>query len=158
TGNKRVSTEPVRSVDRIIAFAGSKQAGNICSLLKIHPKSAHRIMYTGENPHRHISRVVANKHLVYLENCSEPLGQNISGNVRQVEVNLVFSADTMTFDADLENLAGGYIARHEVAIGRIFFFEKIPPLGIGNIAGRAGILRISGHPDAAAFTSGGFAH
>ena len=78
--------------------------------------------------------------------------------MRQIEINLIFAADAVAFETDLEYLAGRDVARDEIAVGRIFFFEKIPALGIGNVTRRASIGRISRHPDAAAFAAGGFAH
>src|SRR5262245_38292991 len=119
-------------MDRVVAFSRSQQTGNIRSLIVINPQAAHRIMYTRKNPHRHMTRVVANKHLVDLENRAELPIENICGDVGQVKVNLIATADTHSIETDLEDLARCDIARHQVAVRWILLFEKIKTLVVWN--------------------------
>ena len=48
--------------------------------------------------------------------------------MREIEIDLVLTADAIAFEADLEDLARGDVARNEVAVGRIFLFEEVPAL------------------------------
>src|SRR5258708_15139928 len=145
-------------MDRIITFTRRKKPRNTRPLLKIDPEPAHGIVNAGEYPHRHVSRVVTYKHLVDLEDRTQTLGQNISRNVSQVEIDLIFAANSVALETDLEYLAGRDIAWDEIAVCGIFFFEKVPTLWIWNVAGRPSILRIARHPDAAAFAACGLTH
>ena len=87
-----------------------------------------------KDPHRHIPRIVADEHLVDLEDRAEPFGQNFGRNMRQIEIDLILAADAVAFETDLKDLARRDIARHQIAVGRIFFFEKIPAFALGNVA------------------------
>ena len=61
-------------------------------------------MHTGEYPHRHISRVITNKHLVDFKYRPEAFGKDIGGDMRQVEIDLIFAADPVAFETTLANL------------------------------------------------------
>src|SRR5690348_1344976 len=81
-------------------------------------------MDAGEDTHRHVTRIVADKHLIDFEYRAEFAVQNFRGNVRQVEIDLVLAADAHTVDADLEYLARGDVAWYEVAIAGYFSSRK----------------------------------
>ncbi len=77
----------------------------------------------------------------------------------EVEVDRVGSrVDAVAFAADAEDLARGDVARDEVAVLRIAFFEEVPPLGVGDLTRRASVTLFARHPDAAAFAAGRLAH
>ena len=59
---------------------------------------------------------------------------------------------------DLEDCAGGYVARDEVAVLGVPLFEEVPALAFGDGFGDALVVLVAGHPDAAAFAAGGFGH
>ncbi len=69
-----------------------------------------------------------------------------------------FAADAVAFETDLEYFAGRDVARDEIAVCRIFFFEEVPAFAIRNVLGLASVHRITRNPDAAAFAAGRFAH
>src|SRR5688500_187394 len=98
---------------RVIAFARGEKAGDICSLLKIDPQSAHRIMNAGENSHRHVSRVVTDEHLVDLKDRTEPFGERFGRYMRQVKVDLILACNAVALKANLKDLTRRDIARHE---------------------------------------------
>src|SRR6185503_5773359 len=102
TTHKRIRSETIRAVNRVIAFAGGEQSGNVGALVEVDPQPAHRIMHAGEDAHRHVTRIVADEHLVNLENRAEFAIQNVGGNVRHVEINLVLATDAHAFNAHLE--------------------------------------------------------
>src|SRR6185436_9696014 len=99
-------------MDRVIAFTGREQSGDIRALVEVDPEPAHRIVHTRKDAHRHVTRIVANKHLVNLQYRAELPLENFSGNVRQIEINLVLTTDTHALDAHLEDLTRRDIARH----------------------------------------------
>src|SRR5690606_17258560 len=111
---QRICTESVGSVDRVIAFARRKQSRNIRPLVFIYPKSAHRIMNAREYPHRNEARIVANEHLVNFENCAKLARKRFGRNMREVQKDLILSADAVAFDANLEYLSRSNIARDKV--------------------------------------------
>ena len=52
----------------------------------------------------------------------------------------------MAFETDLKDLSRRDIARNEIAVRRIFFFEKIPALVLGNVAADCACRRLSSAP------------
>src|SRR5690349_18656903 len=110
-------------------------------------------MNTGEDTHRHVTRIVADEHLVDFEYRAEFAVQNFRGNVRQVEIDLVLAADTHAVDTDLKYLARGDVARDEVAVSGIFLFEEVPALALGNRRGHPRVAFSARHPNTSAFTA-----
>ncbi len=76
--------------------------------------------------------------------------------IAQIKVDHVPAANAQALLADFKNFAGGDVARNDVAIFGIFFFEKIVSLGLGDIVGPARVARLARHPDAAPFATGRF--
>src|SRR5690242_2787627 len=108
-------------------------------------------MDAGEDTHRHVTRIVADKHLVDFEYRAELSVQNFRGNVRQVQIDLVLAADTHAVDADLKYLARGDVAWHEVAISGIFLLEEIQTFALGNRCRRPCVAFGARHPNTPAF-------
>ncbi len=52
--------------------------------------------------------------------------------MRQIEINLILTANAHALDAHLKDLACGDIARYEIAVSRIFFFEEVPAFVLRN--------------------------
>ena len=99
------------AVDRIIAFAGGKQSRNVRPLLEVDPKAAHRIMHARENSHRHIPRVVTDEHFIDLKDSAQFSSKRFGRNMREIEIYLIFAADTHTLKTDLKYLARSDVAR-----------------------------------------------
>src|SRR5439155_9990118 len=78
-------------------------------------------------------------------------------DVREIEIDHVPPADAQTFLANLEKLAGGDVARNQVAIFRISLFQEIKTLRLRNRIGMPCIAGLSRDPDAPAFATGRFA-
>src|SRR3982750_3258033 len=68
TTDERVGSQTIRTVNRVVAFAGREQSGKIRSLVVVNPKSTHRIMHARKDAHRYMTRIVAYKHFVDFEN------------------------------------------------------------------------------------------
>ncbi len=67
--------------------------------------------------------------------------------MRNVQVHHVLPIDAqMLVHAHIEDLAGGDVARNQVAVGRVLLFQEVPGLAVPVC------------PNAAAFTTGAFAH
>src|SRR5215203_5508708 len=115
-------------------------------------------MHAWKDTHRHVTRIVTNEHLVDLEDGAEFSVKSFSRNVRQIKVDLVFTAEAKTVDTHLEDLSRCDVARHEVAVGRIFFFEKIPTLALGNRRWRSHVALLSRHPNTSTFATRRFGH
>ena len=61
-------------------------------------------------------------------------------DVAQVEIDHVPAADAeLHFGADLEDFAGGDVARDEVAVFGIALFEEVESLGFGDVVGARGV-------------------
>src|SRR5215213_9301597 len=130
--DKRICAETIRTMNRVIAFTGRQQTGNVCALVEVDPESAHRIVHARKDAHRHVTRIVADEHLVNLENRAELSVQNFSGNVCEIEIHLVITTDTPALDTHLKDLTSRDVARHKIAIRWILLFEEIPALALGN--------------------------
>ena len=111
-----------------------------------------------KDPHRHITRIVTDEHLVDLEDRPKTLGERRSRNMREIEINLILAADAVALETYLKDLACSDVAWYQIAVGWVFFFEEIPTLGIGNIAWNTSVLRIAWNPNSSAFAAGRFAH
>src|SRR4051812_26074654 len=98
-------------MNRVVALARGEKAGDVRALLEVNPEAAHRVMYAGKDSHRHVARVVADKHLVDFENRAELLVQSLRRDVRQIQVDLILAVDAHAFETDLENLARRDVAR-----------------------------------------------
>ena len=73
--------------------------------------------------------------------------------MRQIKVDLVLAADTVALETDLKDLTRGNIARNQIAVCRILFFEKVPTLTIWNVLWSSCVGRISRDPDTSAFAA-----
>ena len=69
-----------------------------------------------------MSRIIAHKHFVDFKDSAKFSIQGLGGNVRQIQKDLVVSADALALDADLENLAGGDVARDPISVRRTLLF------------------------------------
>src|SRR4051812_39042238 len=115
-------------------------------------------MNAWENSHRHITRVVADKHFVNFEYRSESLGKCFCRDMCQVEINLILSADTFAFQTNLKDLTRCYISRNEIAVCRISVLKKIPALIFRNISRTAFVGFVLWNPDTPTLTTSRFAH
>ncbi len=89
-------------------------------------------MDTGKDSHRHVVRIIADKHFVDFENCAELAIECFFGNVGHVQEDLVLATNAETIDAYLKDLARRDVAGNKVAVTRILLFEEVPTLGLWN--------------------------
>ncbi len=171
---QRVGAQAVGAVVLVVALADGVEAGDVGLLvarraelepavggpLVVGPQAAHRVVDGREDLHRHVARIDALELLVDLQDAAELAVELLARDVRQVEVDaLPVRLDAQALvDADVEDLARGDVARHEVAVLRVALFEEVVALGLGNLARRPRVLRLARHPDAAPFAAGRFAH
>ena len=78
-GHQRIRAQSVGAVVLVFGLASGENSGNVRGLLVIHPESAHGVVHAGENLHRHIARIVADKLLVDFENAFELLVERSCG-------------------------------------------------------------------------------
>ena len=145
-------------MNRIITFARRQQSGDVCVLIEINPEAAHRIMDAGEDAHRHVTRIVAHKHFVNLQDRPELLIERLCRNMGQIEEDLILAIHAHAVETDLEDFTCGNVARHQVAVGGILLFEKIPAFLFGNRGWRSLVAFPAWDPDAAAFAARRLAH
>src|SRR6188474_2845172 len=100
-----------------------------------------------------MSRIIAHKHFVDFKDSAKFSIQGLGGNVRQIEIDLVVSADPFALDADLENLTGGDVARNQISVSRKLLFEKIPAFIFRYRRRRPVVTSLARHPNAAAFAA-----
>src|SRR6185503_13176508 len=117
-----------------------------------------QIMHARKDSHGHVTRIVADKHLVDLENRPQLSVQLRGGNVRQIEKDLVVAAHAKSIDAHLKDLARRDVARHEIAVRGISLFEEIPALVLRNRRWRSDIALFPRHPHTSTFTASRFGH
>src|SRR5262249_7280409 len=91
--DERGCSQTIRTVNRVVAFTRCEQPGNVRALIEVDPQPTHRIVHTGKDPHRHVTWIVADKHLVDLEDRSQFSIENFGGNVCEIEINLILSTD-----------------------------------------------------------------
>src|SRR5688572_6812006 len=115
-------------------------------------------MHAREYSHRHVTWIVTDEHLVDLEDRTEFSRKCFCGDMRQVEIYLILTGDTMTFETDLEDLAGRDIPWNKIAVCRIFLFEEVPTFRFWDIARAPHVTIRFGNPDTSAFTACRFAH
>ena len=110
-------------------------------------------MYARENAHWHVTRIIPDEHLVDLQDGAELFVERLSRNVRQIEIDLVLAVDAHAGETNLKDFSRRDIARNQIAIGRIFLFEKIPPLVLGNRGRRSLVVFSLRYPNAATLTA-----
>ncbi len=171
---QRVGAQAIGAMILIVALADGVEVGNIGPLVArragdqparrvsfvVDPQPAHGVVDGGEDFHRHFARVDALELFVDFQNAAELQVECVSRDVRQVEIDaqpVALDAQVLV-RADVEDFARGNVAGHEVAILRIALFEEVIPLGLGNLLGRARILRLTRHPHTASLAAGAFAH
>ena len=153
-GHQRIRAQAVRAVILVFALAGGIDAGNVGGLVEVHPQPAHGVVHAGEDLHRRVARIVADKLLVDLENAFELAVEDLAVDVGQVEIDHRLAVDAEVVLVDhLVNGAGGDVARHQVAVLRIPLFQEVPALGFGDALGSRLSPGVSRNPDAAAFAA-----
>ena len=143
--HQRVRAQAVGAVVLVFALAGGVDAGDVRGLLVIDPEAAHGVVHARENLHGRDARIDADKLLVDFENAFQLAVERLGVDVGEVEVDhrLAVDAEVVLVD-DLEDFAGGHIARDQVAIFRIPLFEEVPALFFRNGFGIALVARVLG--------------
>ncbi|CDN41770.1 hypothetical protein BN871_AL_00170 [Paenibacillus sp. P22] len=146
-GQQGVRAETVRSMVLVLAFAAGEQARDVGHLVVVDPHAAHRIVDRREDLHRQLARIVADELLVDLDDAAELDVELLGILMGKIEVDHILAVDAeLLVDAYGEDLAGRDVARHEVAVSRVFLLEEVPRLAV--------LVR----PDAAAFAARRFGH
>src|SRR5882724_157095 len=115
-------------------------------------------MDAGKNAHRYVAWIVADKHLVDFQNRTEFSIQDLRRDVREVEINLVLTADSVTVKANLKDLARGNVPGYKIAVSRILFLKKIETLFFRNLRRRSRVAFLARHPDAPPFAARRLGH
>src|ERR1044071_4320128 len=100
-----------------------------------------------------MARIVTDEHLVDFQNRAELSIESFGGNVRQIEIDLVLTADTHAINAHLKNRARGNIARNEITVRRILLLEEIQALVFGNRRRCTNVALLARHPNTSAFAA-----
>src|SRR5215472_1118531 len=157
--NQRVRSQPVGAVISVFTFPGGEDPFDIGGLLVVDPEAAHGVVHAREDLHRHFTRIVADKLLVDFQNAFQLAVKRVAVYVSQVEIDHGLAINTQALLIhDSVNGTGSHIARHKVAILGEPLFQKIKTFGLGNTERIALVPFVSGHPDAAAFTTRRFGH
>ena len=116
-------------------------------------------MHSREDLHRCIPRIVADELFVNLENSFQLAIKNLGIDVREIEVNhrLAIYAEVVLVH-HLMNGTGGNVARYEIAVFRIPFFEEVPAFALRDRLGIPLIARSSWDPHTAAFSASRLGH
>ena len=116
-------------------------------------------MHARENFHRLFARVHAEEFFVDFQNAFELTVERFARNMAYIEVDRLLPRQTQFFlKDDAVNSARRNVARNEIAVFRIPFFEKIKPIGFWNAFCRTLIRRIAWHPNSSALAARRFAH
>ena len=173
TGDERVRPEPVRAVVQVVHLACRIEAGDVGRLVArrsfvqravarirgiVHPEPAHRVVHAGKDLHRDLARVLAHELLVDLEDAPELDVELLPRNVRQVQVDLPFSADSVPHQADLEDLARRDVPGHEVPVRRVLLLQEVPALAFRDRLRGALVAARAWHPNASPFAARGLRH
>ena len=73
-----------------------------------------------------MTRIVSYKHFIDFKDSAQLAIENFLRDVRQIELDLVLAPHTEFFKTNLKDLAGRDVARDQVSIRGILFFEEIP--------------------------------
>ena len=106
------------------------------------------------------ARVDALEFFVNFQDAAQLLVERGARDVRQIEIDaqpVAFDAQALV-GADVEDLACGDVAGHEIAVFRVAFFKEIVAIGLGNLPRIAWVLRLARHPHPASFATSAFAH
>src|SRR5487761_491103 len=116
-------------------------------------------MHRGENFHRLLARIRADKFLVNLEDAFEFAVEHLARKMREVEIDGVHSREAEFFLEDnFVDGARGDVARDQVAVFWVPLLEEIKTFLLRNRTSGARVTGFSRHPDAAAFAAQRFAH
>ena len=71
--HERARAEAIGAVIGEVRFPEHVQARNRAHQVVVHPQATHRVVHGGEDPHRHLVRVVVGDLLVHVEQVAVPL-------------------------------------------------------------------------------------
>ncbi len=108
----------------------------------------------GVDPHRDDVGILAGDPVVHLEQVAVLLLDDVSpvsgDGIGEVEIDAVLErADAHALIDNGLGVAGGDVARDQVAERRVLLFEVVVALGLGNLIGPPLLVRISGDPNPA---------
>ena len=155
-----VGAETIGAVILVFAFTGGVDAGDVGSLVfAVYPDAAHSVVHAGENFHGFNAGIDAAEFFVDFENAFELTVENLTGNVRDVEIHggLVGEPELFLIHDAMDG-AGGDVAGDEIAVFGIPLFEEIEALVFRNTFRGTIVAGFFRDPDTAAFTACGFAH
>ena len=146
-------------MDGVIGLARGEEAGDVGLLVEVHPEAAHGVVHAGEDLHGMNAGIDADELLVDFQDAFELAVEGLAIDVGEVEIDHGLSVEAhVVFVHDLEDGAGGDVARDQVAVLRVPLFEEVPAFGVGDGTRIALVVFVAGHPDAAAFAARGLGH
>src|SRR5580704_5774476 len=152
--DQRIRAQAVGTVILIFAFARRIDSWDIRGLIEIDPQPAHGVVHAGEDLHGNFARVIADKLLINFQNAFQLAIENLGIDVSQVEVDHGLAIDAeIVFEDDFENRARSDIARHQVSIFWVPFFEEVPALALRDRQRIAFVTRRLRNPNPSTFAA-----
>ena len=156
-----------------VGLSGDVEARDVGLQVVVHPQATHRVVHGGVDAHGDLVGVIPGDALVHLEQVAVAgrdgvLAQTVDG-LGEVQVDaathhplvavgvalLDGRSHAATLVAHVLGLAGGDVARHEVAEGRVDALEVVVARLLGDVARvLVAVLGLLGHPDASVVAQG----
>src|SRR5260370_21616846 len=154
--------QTIRGVIAESSFADDVESGDIRHQVVVHPEAAHGVVYGGVDAHRLLIRIFAGDAVVHVEQVAVTLlddgDTEALDGVAEIQVDRQSGfAHAAAFIANRFGIAGGHVARHQVAEAGLFALQEIIALGFGDLAGGALVALFEGHRHAA-IVARAFAH
>ena len=152
--HQRARAEAVRAVIREVRLAEDVQAGHVAHQVVVDPEAAHRVMDGGVDAHRHLVGVLVRDLLVHVEEVAVLLLDRLETEPldRVVEIEIDGEpavADAAAVVARLLGVAGGDVARHQVAEARVLPLEVVVALVLRDLLRRTRVALLLRNPHAA---------
>ncbi len=147
-------TQPVRAVVGEVGLTDREQARDGGLEVVVDPQPAHRVVHGRVDPHRHLVRILVGDPLVHVEEVAVPgldgLAAHALDGVGEVEVDTLSARPhSPALVTDVLGGAGGDVARHEVAEGRVDALQVVVALVLGDLVRGTVVALGLRHPDPA---------
>ena len=140
--HQRARAEAVGAVVGEVGLAEDEQARDVAHQVVVHPEPAHRVVRRRIDAHRHLVGVLAGDLLVHLEEVAVALLDRLLAEpldgVGEVEVDAVLlRPDAAPLVDHRLGVAGGHVARHQVAEARVLALQEVVAVAFRDLLGRA---------------------
>src|ERR1017187_3150728 len=145
-----------------IGLADDVQPREVRHQVVVHPEATHGVVHGRVDAHRVLVRILARDAVVHVEQVAvallDDVGAEALDGIAEVQVDgQAALAHAAAFIAGGFGVAGGHVARHEVAEAGVFALQEVIALSFGDLAGGALVALRDGYPNAAVVAQG-FAH